>query len=195
MEPHLAHPFFSPFPPCDIWFSLSVSPQFISDSKALAGPKITCLGLYHRKGLQILHFLPTFLAIAVKQLALKAVMRFYFICLYLPLHQSANSLLLLLAQNCSLWAVSVHSCGANRGWPAIKSNPNETFAFVVSWGSLGCLNQHFRVCTSQNPASLAELLWVRVRSDGTKSKPGHPLEAHDCVQGHPREVGKALPPL
>lgn len=32
---------FSPFPPCDVWLSLSVSPQFISDSKALTGPKIT----------------------------------------------------------------------------------------------------------------------------------------------------------
>lgn len=27
---------------------------------------------------------------------------------------------------CSFWAVSVHSCGANRGRPAVKSNPNET---------------------------------------------------------------------
>lgn len=62
------------------------------------GPKITtCLGLHHWKGVQILHFLPTFLVIVVKHPALRAVMGF-FLDFYLPLHQSANNLLLLSAQ-------------------------------------------------------------------------------------------------
>lgn len=53
----------------------------LQTQKHLLVPESQCVGLHHWKGLQILHFLPTFVK-AVKQLALKALWVFNFICLY-----------------------------------------------------------------------------------------------------------------
>lgn len=49
-----------------------------------------------------------------------------------------------MAQVRSFWAVSVHSCGANRGKPAIKSNPNETlhlWCLEGIWGAWASISE------------------------------------------------------
>lgn len=104
------------------WDFLCASERFTSDPKALIGPKITMCGTTPLEGTTDSTFL-TYLCQSCQTSCVKSIMGFYF---YLPSHQSTNNLLLLLAQVRSFWAVSVHSCGANRGKPAIKSNPNET---------------------------------------------------------------------
>lgn len=123
---------FFPFCSCDLW--LSVSPQFTSDSTTVTGPKIrTCLGLYHWKGLRMtLHFLPTFLVTAVKHLASKAVMGF-FPNFDLPLHQICFYWHRLhLSEQFQFTPVVL-----NRGWPAIKSNPDETLHLCCLEGVWG----------------------------------------------------------
>lgn len=97
---------------------------------------------------------------------------------------------------------------------------NRNLVLVPCSRSWGWFNRHFRGCTSQNPATLAkngeaapcwqrlpheeptgtgglqqQLLCGRIKSEGTKSKPGtwspsHPSEAYEHVHGPPGEVGK-----
>lgn len=162
--------------------SLYVSPQFTSDSKALTGLKITdCLGLYHWKGLHILHFFTYISCHSCETSCIKS--RYGVVCL----HTNAQITF------CFYW----HRLCLSQQFqftPVVLTNPNETLHLCCLEGVWGA----WAGWTSQNPASLAELLWVRVRSDGTKFKPGtwctsHTSGAHDCVQGHPREVEEALP--
>lgn len=77
------------------------------------------LGLQHWKGLQVPRQ-TTYISYHSKpkpKISYRVV-GFFFPPLYLLLHQSKSNLLVLLAR-----AISVYSCSANRGRPAIKSKP------------------------------------------------------------------------